>query len=204
MFGRNRKPRPIVDLDMPALGDEWYYVEVDRGAEWAEELARTIATTPEDRGSLAADLEIVAQSQAALAAQGAGSWVLLRPDAPGRSIATMTYGVSEAGDTTPDAYEQMLASDEGHREPGVRIDQVRTWQVSIAAGVAVGAFNLLSVSDLVADGVMSQARTLFGVFPTGSSDVVEIGFTTDEIDQFDDFVTLTQGYVDSLVVELAK
>lgn len=203
MFGRkSAAPRPIVDLDMQ-LGDGWYDIEFDN-PQWPDELARTVAESPEQREALRAHLAIMQSSHASLAALGAGVWVLLRPDVPGRSICTLSYGVSPKGDATTDAYEQMLASDEGHREPGVRFDVVRTWQVDIDAGVAVGAYNLIGYADLSYDGVASEERTLFGVFPTGSSDVIEITFKTLAIDAFDDFVAQTMAWVSTLEVELER
>jgi hypothetical protein len=203
MFGRkSAEPRPIVDLDMQ-IGDGWYDIEFD-DPNWADEVARTVAETPEQRDALQKHLAIMQDSHANLAAMGAGVWVLLRPDVPERSICTLSYGVSPKGDATPDAYEQMLASDDGHREPGVRFDVVRTWQVDIDAGVAVGGYNLIGYADLMYDGVASEQRTLFGVFPTGSSDVIEVTFKTLVNDAFDNFVEQTMAWVATLEVELGK
>lgn len=185
------------------LGDGWYDIEFDN-PNWGEEVAREAAQTSEERGALAARLKIVQESHANVAATGAALWVLLRPEFPGRSICTMSYGVSPRGDATPDAYEQMLASDEGRREPGVRFDVVRTWQVGIEAGVSVGAYNLIGHASLNYDGVASEQRTLFCVFPTGSSDAVEISFSTLEATAFDDFVAQTMAWVATLEVELER
>lgn len=135
-----------------------------------------------------------------MARTGAGVRVLIRPDAPGRSICTMSYGVSPIGDATPDQYQQMLASDEGHRDPGVRFDVVTTWQTRIDAAVAVGAYNLIEHSG--SNRTASESRTLFCVFPDGSADAVELSFTTLEADQFDDFVAQTKACVSTLVVVL--
>lgn len=203
MFGRkSTAPRPIVDLDMQ-LGDGWYDIEFEN-PQWPNDLARSVAQSLEEREALKDHLAIMQRSHAKVAALGAGVWVLLRPDVPGRSICTLSYGVSPKGDATADAYEQMLASDGGRHEPGVHFDIVRTWQVDIDAGVAVGAYNLIGYADLAYDGVASEERTLFGVFPTGSSDVVEITFKTLARDAFDNFVAQTVAWVSTLEVELER
>lgn len=203
MFGRkSAEKRPVVGLDMD-LGDGWYDIEFGN-PNWPAEVADAVAAAPDEREALRSHLADKQESFENVAATGAMVWVLIRPEAPGRSICTMSYGVSPVGEVTPDAYERSLAADEGRREPGVRYDAVRTWQVDIAAGIAVGAYNLLGHVSLTHDGVASEERTQYCVFPSRSSDAIEITFSTFELDQFDDFVAQTMEWVASLEVELER
>ncbi|GAA4191059.1 hypothetical protein GCM10022288_21330 [Gryllotalpicola kribbensis] len=203
IFG-TKKPRPIADFDM-GLVDGWQWVDTE-DARWPDQLAADLGLTGAERQNLSGQLGAVAARVKEIGADrdGAGSLVWIPPQDQARVRCVLSFRLTNPYEGGPGAYEGYLAADEGRREPGRRYDIVQTWRGTAPIGDVVGAYNVITYTDLLEDAPRSEARTLFGVFPTGASQMFEFVFTSDDLDGFTDMVERTSEWVATLTVELEK
>jgi hypothetical protein len=205
IFGAKKpKPKPIADFDMD-LVDGWHFVDT-ADARWAAQLAAELATEAPAREAVAGQLAAIAARVKEVGADrsGARSMVWIPPREPFRVRCLLSFRVTSAFEGGPSAYEGYLAADEGRREPGQRYEIVQTWSNSAPVGQIVGAYTLITYTDLLDDAPRSEARTMFGVFPDGASQMFEFVFTSDDLDGFADMVEVTSAWVSTLTVELDR
>lgn len=203
IFGA-KKPKPIADFDME-LVDGWHFVDTE-DARWPTNLAAEAGTAGATHGDLIGQLAAIAARVKQIGADrdGARSMVWIPEDASDRVRCVLSFRVTQLYEGGPSAYEAYLAADEGRREPGQRYEIVQTWHGNGPIGPVVGAYNLITYTDLLEELPRSEARTMFGVFPTGASQMFEFVYTSDDLDGFADIVDVTSHWVSTLTVELDK
>jgi len=201
MFGRNRL-RPVADFDFD-LAEGWFGVN-EEDKTWPARIAEKAGAPAEVRDALVSELATVAGriGELGLNDGAARSLVWVPPVAPDHVRCILSMRLGPAPDGGPEAYRAELAADEGRREPGERYELVQTWDSPIDAGRMLGAYNVITFTDLLEETPRTEARTVFGVFPTGCSQMFEFVFTTRDLDGFPDLVDVTSRWVSSLTVEL--
>ncbi|HEY0249372.1 MAG TPA: hypothetical protein VGC45_14045 [Gryllotalpicola sp.] len=204
IFGKKRL-RPVADFNFD-LEEGWFGVNPD-DASWPARIADSAgAQGAAARDALVSQLTSLAGRvrELGLGDGAARSLVWIPTTAPDhvRCILSMRLGPSFEGG--PAAYQAHLAADEGRREPGERYEVVETWANDGGAGPTVGAYNVITYTDLLREEPRTEARTLFGVFPEDCSQMFEFVFTTTDLDGFDDIVSVTAHWVSTLTVELEK
>ena len=179
-------------LDLPP---GWFAVplgELDAHgqAQWIDEVVAQVRETAEEPGSPTALREELAQLRGELLAQQ-NPWlnaaVSIRPETVmtiGCVLLTSLIGLEP--DEGPDAFEAVL--EEGFATPrrGVRSHVSRVWRDGTTTGAMVGGFQRFETVDLGAGIGTVEDRTIFGVFPEGSREMIRLEFRTAELALFED------------------
>lgn len=206
MFGNKSLNRVITDYGI-GMPDLWYPVDLDGpiAHEWARDLSVELATTPEGKLALAERLEAVYVSLASLERPGLTAALWIRDPESGLVDAILALEVGQLDVGMDSAqYLQGLADDEGTSEPGKTFQVVQTWTTPIDAGLAVGAYNLISHREPGDEAPRIEERTIIAVFPPRSSQIIECVFTTVVPGTYDDIILETMAHVASLRIEVGK
>ncbi len=206
VFGMKRKRRSIADFDFD-VRDGWYPVDLesDSGREWLDTLVREVAPELAQRDLVRAELAAVRERLLAAADPRLTAAVYLPPGEPAHVKCVLAFRTTELSDTdSPESYLAALDEDEERSGPGERYNIVKTWTVRIDAGLAVGAYNLITYTDPGDAFGRPEARVVIGVFVDGAAQMLEFIFTTQDIAGFDDFVDMAMGCVATLTVELGS
>jgi hypothetical protein len=106
-------------------------------------------------------------------------------------------------DDGPDGFEQLARQESERMRPGARSRDLTIWRDEIPAGELVGLYQRIEFTEPgQPEGQLSE-RTMFGVFPTGSSDMLQFTFTSDDFAAFGDMRAETQAIVATLSVKTA-
>lgn len=107
-------------------------------------------------------------------------------------------------DDGPDAFEQVIRDGSTAMRPGVRSRDLEVWRDTIPAGELVGVFQRMEFIELheMLGGV--SERTVFGIFPKDSSDMIQMTFTSEDFGAFADIRAETQEIVATLRVETGQ
>ena len=115
----------------------------------------------------------------------------------------LVWRVTDLADgQTPQNYQSELDEDEGASRPGTHYNLVKSWMVAIDAGIAVGAYNLITYTDPGEVLGRTEARTVIAVFVPKASQIIEFIFTTQDLTF--DLVDMSMGSVATVTVELEK
>ncbi|MEC5169124.1 hypothetical protein [Glaciihabitans sp. GrIS 2.15] len=106
-------------------------------------------------------------------------------------------------DDGPEAFETMLREGTRVLAPGKRTRTADLWRSHSDVGEIVGMFHRFDVTDPGAVVARVEQRTIFGVFPPGSSDMIRFVFTVSDLATFDDMPRDTQAIVERLTVTTA-
>ncbi|GAA4188117.1 hypothetical protein GCM10022288_14120 [Gryllotalpicola kribbensis] len=198
----------IADLDFK-LQPGWRAVRPAQPAEpWAKDLAKQLAGR---RGraavkSLQAQLEAVHASFARLE-DPYGRFAVRVPDEKPQVVCTLFYRGNFALDekselASVEAYERVLHKPDS--EPGARVEIVNVWRETVPAGEYAGQYSVIHYHDLATDEKHDEERVSIGLFPTGSSQVLEMVYTTPEVGaNTDHLVELVRESMASMTVRLA-
>jgi hypothetical protein len=197
------------DFDVPA---DFYTVPLDAAedvdsAQWARGVADDVAVNAADAGDPG---DIVVQL-AALRTQLLGQrnpWltaaVSVRPESYltiGALLVVQQLVMDE--DDGADGFEQLARQESGRMRPGARSRDLTIWRDEISAGELVGLYQRIEFTELgQPEGRLSE-RTMFGVFPPGSTDMLQFTFTCDDFAAFSDMRAETQAIVATLSVKTA-
>lgn len=206
MFDANRRDRVIADFDI-GLPEGWHQVDLAAapGVIWARELAQQLATTSAARTSLTERLHAVHGSLVRMQDPMMTSAVWIRDPDSGRVDSVLGFRMTDLDEgQNEETYLAELAEDEGRVEPGTRYQAVQTWTVPIDAGLAVGAYNLISHSELGDEETQLEERTVIGVFPPHSTQFIECIFTAESPGTYEDIIQDTMKIAASITVESAK
>lgn len=107
-------------------------------------------------------------------------------------------------DDTPDSFEAMLREGVDRPAPGTRTRVAETWRSQTEIGEIVGLFHRFDLRDLGDESGRLEQRTIFGVFPQGSSDMIRFIFTVSDLATFEDMPKETQSIVESLRITLEE
>ena len=197
---------PLNFFAIPLLGDD----EIDSGR-WARDVVDAVvdgldAPTGEfatDEGDIIEQL--VELRRRLLAGQNAQltAAVSIRPeDVMTIGCLLTTEQFSMDADDGPDTFEQMLTEGVRQLRPGARTRVAETWRASTEVGEIVGLFHRIDFIELgEKEGTLEQ-RTIFGVFPPRSRDMIRFIFTVADFGTFGDMAADTQAIVETLEVTL--
>jgi hypothetical protein len=205
MLRATRNNRTIADYDI-GLTDDWHQVDLDpeTSASWPGSLAARLASEEAATRGLAARLAAVQETMRGMEAPQltAAVWVP-KPDS-GDIASILAFGLVElVAGQDPALYRVALAADEGRSEDGVDFLDVRTWEARIDAGICVGAYNKIAHARPGTPTVVEE-RTVFGVFPPRSKQMIECIFIAQSSSSYDDIVEQTQAVVGTVTVVLEK
>lgn len=205
IFGTKRK-RDIVDFDLE-LPDGWHGVQLDieRRDAWVNELVEETATDLAQQNLLRQQLFAVHAQLLESVDQGITGLVWIPEDEhPHVKCVLVFRSAARSPSDTPDSYQATLDDDRGRNEAGEKYHIVSTWQVAINAGIAVGAYNLITYDELGEDLGRTEARTVIAVFPAKAAQVLEFIFTTQDTDLFDTLVDVSMASIATVTVELGR
>jgi hypothetical protein len=106
-------------------------------------------------------------------------------------------------DDGPDAFEDLVRAESERMRPGARSRDLEIWRDTIPSGEVVGALQRIEFTDLAEPTGRLTERTMFGVFPENSSDMIQFTFTSEDFGAFADIRSETQAIVATLRVETA-
>jgi len=199
----------ILDFDFNVTTG-WYGVDLDPAAtsRWAVDLSQDVvgdSGDADERTELRGELQGVRDRLVTIGDPYMRAAVLIPAGERARVRCVLAFRITEPDyGADPVRYEQELAADAGHVQPGERFDIVKTWNVPVNAGLAVGAYDLITYTDPGAEYGRTEGRTVIGVFPSGSSQIIEFVFTTAEPASFSDLVDVSMACVATLTVTLEK
>jgi hypothetical protein len=204
-LGTKRNNRVVADYDI-GLPDDWYPVDLspESSAAWVQQLAWDVAPSEDAKAALAGRLTAVVDAVEGLGTPQLTTAVWIPTPATGELASLLTFGLVQlAAGQGPEAYLATLVADEGKSGPGTTFLEVRTWTAQVDAGIAVGAYNRIAHTE--PDGqTRVEERTVIGVFPPRSKEMVECIFTAQASDAFDDIVEQTMGLAATISVVLEK
>lgn len=198
----------ILDLRIQ-ISDGFHPVRLDEDIDssvWARRVVAevTAETGAVDReGSFAGELEelrirLLAQLNPYLTAA-----VYIRPDEFMSLGLLLTFQVVEMEpEQGPDWYEETARALTEQNAPDAFTLNFDTWQGDLPAGRFVGAHQVTEYSALGEESGWVEARTMFGVFPPNSTEMVQFTFTTADLATFGDMRAETQLIVASLELDL--
>ncbi|MGO4691333.1 hypothetical protein [Glaciibacter sp. 2TAF33] len=106
-------------------------------------------------------------------------------------------------DDGPDGFEQLARQESERMRPGARSRDLVIWRDEIPAGEVVGLYQRVEfTAPGQPEGRLSE-RTMFGVFPPGSTDMLQFTFTCDDFGAFGDMRAESQAIVATLSVKTA-
>jgi len=198
----------ILDLRIQ-ISDGFYPVRLDEDLEsdaWAREVVADVAAqsgSVDHEDSLVGELEdlrirLLAQLNPYLTAA-----VSVRPEDFMSLGVLLTFQVVDVEpDQGPDWYEENARALVEAGTPDALTLRLNTWQGEIPAGRFVGVHQ---VSQYLVPGDEPgwvESRTMFGVFPPNSNEMVQFTFTTADLATFVDMPAETQEIVSSLELDL--
>ncbi|WP_394770566.1 hypothetical protein [Lacisediminihabitans sp.] len=198
----------IVDLRIQ-IPERFYPVRLDEDIdsdEWAASVVAAVAAdfdSVDHEDSLVGELEdlrirLLAGLNGYLTAA-----VYVRPERFMSLGCLLTFQIVEieAGQD-PDWFEATARELVAEEAPGARTIGFEAWRSTIAAGELVGIHQVIEYTEPGVEFGWVEARTVFGVFPEGSGDIVQLIFTTSDLAAFGDMRVETQAIVESLEVEI--
>lgn len=198
----------IDDVDFK-LQPGWHRVHPERPVQpWAKDLAKKLAGRAGRAAARALEeqLERVHADFARLD-DAYGTYAVRVPDGDPRVVCTLFFRSNYALDersplASVEAYERDLHRPDS--EPGIRVDIVDVWRETVPAGEYAGQYSVIHFHDLASDERHDEERVSVGLFPTGSSQVFELAFTTPEVGaNTDHLVALVRQTMASTTVKLA-
>jgi hypothetical protein len=195
-------------IDLPA---GWFTVPVGpldahAEAQWADDVIARVRETAVQPGSSTVLREELRQLRAELAAQGSpwlNAAVSVRPESVmsvGCVLLTSVLGLGPG--EGPDDFTAVL--EEGFTRPGrgVRSHLAHVWREVAEAGELVAGFQRFEVLDLGEGLGTVEDRTIFGLFPPGSGEVLRMEFRSADLGAFDDMAEETAQFARSARVRL--
>ncbi|GAA4178240.1 hypothetical protein [Gryllotalpicola koreensis] len=200
LFGKS-KSRPIADFDM-GLDEGWQGVDAT-SAEWVSDVVGALPLTEAQRAPLEYQLGVIRDRVAELDEEGTQSLIWIPGDAPDHVKCTMTMAIRPRFDGGPEAYAAQLAAEESNGTIEQSYDVARTWTAEVGAGPMACAYFLITYAP---DGEVphSEARTVYRVFPPGSSEDFEVVFSSQDLADFADLVETTTNYMSTVTFELER
>ncbi|AWB87215.1 hypothetical protein [Mycetocola zhujimingii] len=201
---RGKRNRIIADCDI-GLTEDWYPVDLEpeTASAWPRTLAGELGLSGDVKERLVERLGTVQETMRRMPSHlTTAVWI---PDPSTGDVASILgLGLVQlADDQGPETYLESLAADEGRRELGVEFQNVQTWTAPVEAGLAVGAYNLIAHTDLGEETTVEE-RTVIGVFPPRSKEMVECIFTAQSLNSYDDIIQQTMGLVATIEVALER
>ena len=102
------------------------------------------------------------------------------------------------GDESPDDFGTMLTDGVAHPAPGTRTRVAETRRSEARISEIVGIINRFDLRDMRDETGRLEQRTIFGVFPEQSSDMIRFIFTVSDLATFEDIPKETQAIGESL------
>ncbi|PWC06104.1 hypothetical protein [Mycetocola zhujimingii] len=202
---RGKRNRIIADYDI-GLTDDWYPVDLDpeTSSRWPRGLAGELGLEGEAKERLAERLATIQETMRRMPTPHLTTAVWIPEPTSGEVASILGFGlVTLADDQGPEVYLEALSSDEGRRELGVEFQNVQTWTAPVNAGFAVGAYNLIAHTEL-GEETRVEERTVIGVFPPRSREMIECIFTAQSITSYDDIIQETMALVATIDVQLER
>lgn len=107
-------------------------------------------------------------------------------------------------DDGPDAFERLVREQATRMRPGARSRELQVWRHATSVGEVVGMFQRVDLTELDSETGRLSQRTLFGIFPDESQDMIQLTFTTEDFGEYADMRAETQAVVDTLSVKTGK
>ena len=197
---------PLNFFAIPLIGDE----EID-SARWArtvvDEVVAGLDASAGEFGTEEGDIlaQLIELRRRLLAGQNAQltAAVSIRPEGMmtiGCLLTTEQFSMD--ADDGPDTFEQMLTAGVCQLRPGARTRVAETWRSSTEVGEIVGLFHRIDFIELGEEEGTLEQRTIFGVFPPRSRDMIRFIFTVADFATFADMAVDTQAIVETLEVTL--
>ena len=205
MLRGKKNNRIIADYDI-GLTEDWYLVELDpeTSARWPRELATEVAPSDEARARLIERLTTIQDAMKRMPTPQLTTAVWIPEPSTGEVASILGFGLVQLAEGQgPETYLETLAADEGRREPGVEFRNVQTWTAPVEAGLAVGAYNMIAHTEL-GEETRVEERTVIGVFPPRSKEMVECIFTAQSLTSYDDIIQQTMALAATIDVVLEK
>lgn len=189
---------------------EFFEVPIDdsNGTAWARSTvgqALAQAVDPGDRGTIVEQLVEVRRRLISEGDPFLSAWVSIRTEIEltvGCVVTAEQFRMDP--DDGPEPFAAMLKDGVTRLSPGKHTRDARFWRTDIPAGKLVGMFHRFDVREIGADTADVEQRTMFGVFPDDSSDMVRFTFTVADLLTFDDMVADTQAIVSTMTVRLEE
>ncbi|MCP2029984.1 hypothetical protein L1277_000048 [Okibacterium sp. HSC-33S16] len=202
---RGKRNRIIADYDI-GLTEDWYPIDLDPATStgWPRTLSGELGLTGDSKERLVGRLSTIQETMRRMSTPQLATAVWIPEPQSGEVASILGFGLVQlADDQGPETYLESLAADEGRRELGVEFQNVQTWTAPVEAGLAVGAYNLIAHTDLGEEPRVEE-RTVIGVFPPRSKEMIECIFTAQSITAYDDIIQQTMGLVATIEVQLER
>lgn len=202
---RGKRNRIIADYDI-GLTDDWYPVDLDpeTSSRWPRGLAGELGLEGEAKERLVERLGTIQETMRRMPTPHLTTAVWIPEPSSGEVASILGFGlVPIADEQGPEVYLEALSADEGRRELGIEFQNVQTWTAPVNAGLAVGAYNLIAHTEL-GEETRVEERTVIGVFPPRSREMIECIFTAQSITTYDDIIQETMALVATLDVQLER
>lgn len=202
---RGKRNRIIADYDI-GLTDDWYPIDLDpaTSAGWPRALSGELGLVGDTKERLVERLNTIQDAMRRMPTPHLTTAVWIPDPSSGEVASILGFGLVQLGDDQgPETYLETLAADEGRRELGIEFQNVETWTAPVEAGLAVGAYNLIAHTEL-GEETRVEERTVIGVFPPRSKEMIECIFTAQSIAAYDDIIQQTMGLVATLEVQLER
>ncbi len=206
------RPSEIVAFDfdvppafypVPLHGDQ----EID-SVTWARSVIDDVVSGAESPGAIGDIVDQLAELRRRLLSED-NPWltalVSLRPELEitiGCLVQVQQFPLDD--DDSPDTFEVMLKDGTASPARGTRTRVAETWRTEAMIGEVVGLFHRFDLRELGDEEGRLEQRTIFGVFPPKSSDMVRFIFTVSDLAAFDDMPKDTQAIVETLRVTLEE
>jgi hypothetical protein len=185
----------------------WFEVPLNELAEadeqaWVRSVVDTVreaAAEPGDGAALPAQLRDVRADLIRRGDPWTRAALSVRPE-QAMTIGCVLIGsqASLESDDDADAFTALLEEGFRHPDRGIRTVRWETWRERIGDATVVGSFQRYSARDLGdLDGAVLD-RTLFGVFPDGSDEMIRLEFTVSDLATFDDIAGDTAAIVGTI------
>lgn len=182
----------------------WFEVPLDdlstaEEQEWARTVVDTVreaAAEPGDGAALPAQLREVRADLLRRRDPWTRAALSVRPEEE-LTIGCVLIGsqASLEPDDDADAFTAMLEEGFRHPDRGIRTVRWETWRDRVGEATVVGSFQRYAARGLGdLDGAVLD-RTLFGVFPDGSDEMIRLEFTVSDLAAFDDIAGDTAAIV---------
>ena len=194
---------PLDFFPIPLAGDD----EID-SARWARGVVDEVLDgldAPSEEGDIVEHL--VELRRRLLAGQNAQltAAVSIRPEGVltvGCLLTTEQFGMD--ADDDADTFEQMLTEGVRQLRPGARTRVAETWRSDAEVGEIVGLFHRIDFIELGDEEGTLEQRTVLGVFPPRSRDMIRFIFTVADFATFSDMKADTQAIVETVEVTLQE
>ncbi len=202
------RPLEIVayDFDVP---DDYFPIPLVRERDvdsrrWARGVVDEVLASNEDPGAVGDIVDDLVELRRRLLVEE-DPWltalVSVRPEVE-LSIGCLVLAeqFSMEPDDGPDSFEALLTEAAGSMGPGARSRSFTTWRAECPAGQIVGSFQRVDLMELgEAEGYLEH-RTIFGVFPPRSRDMIRFVFTVADLGTYLDMPAETQAIVETVRV----